>query len=148
MIIPDINLLVYAYIDGVQEHEMARRWWERTLNQSEAVGLAPLVLFGFVRLTTNRRIFESPLAVAQAVKHTRTWLERPNVQLLSSGPRHVALALELIERSGAAGNLTSDAQLAAHALELDATLATNDLDFARFAGVRKSNPLGRSSTSR
>jgi toxin-antitoxin system PIN domain toxin len=143
VIIPDVNLLVYAYMDAVPQHRPARAWWESLLNGKEEVGLAPLALFGFVRLCTNRRIFESPLATSAAVGYVKEWLAAPRAQLLASGPRHVELALGLVEAAGAGGNLTTDAQLAAHGLELQATVASNDVDFGRFPGLRWVNPLAK-----
>jgi predicted nucleic acid-binding protein len=50
VIIPDVNLLVYAYLDTGPYHRGARTWLEDSLNGAEAVGLAPVSVFGFLRL--------------------------------------------------------------------------------------------------
>jgi predicted nucleic acid-binding protein len=56
------------------------------------------------------------------------------------GSRHLEILAALLEESGVAGNLVSDAHLAALAIEFDAALVSFDRDFARFAGLRWSVP--------
>jgi toxin-antitoxin system PIN domain toxin len=141
MIIPDVNLLLYATITGFPDHETARRWWLDAVNGSDVVGLTPPAVFGFLRLATNARVLESPMPVNQAVGQVREWLAQPNVELLVSGTRHVDIAFGLLEDLGTAGNLTTDVQLAAHAIEHGAELHSNDTDFGRFPDVTWVNPL-------
>ncbi|MEO6772714.1 MAG: type II toxin-antitoxin system VapC family toxin [Kofleriaceae bacterium] len=141
MIVPDINLLLYAEIAAFPQHPQAKRWWESVLSGREAVGLPPLVLFGFVRIGTNPRLFAKALAVDDALERVEKWLAQPNVRALAPGPRHLEIAFGLLRNVGAAGNLTTDVQLAAYAIENAATLCSNDLDFGRFAGVIWKNPL-------
>lgn len=141
MIIPDVNLLVYAEINAFPEHRAARRWWERTLSGTEMVGIPAVSLFGFLRIATNRRVFVDPLGVGDAIERVRGWLDCPGVSFLAPGPKHLDIAFGLLSALGSAGNLTSDVQLAAHAIEQQAELCSNDLDFGRFSGLRWSNPL-------
>ena len=141
MIVPDLNLLLYAVFDGFLEHPRARRWWEETLSGREAVGLSGLVLFGFLRLATSRRVFVRPLSLAQAIGHVETWLSRPNVEYLPDSPRQFQVALDLLRKVGTIGNLTTDAQIAAHALVVRGTVYSHDTDFERFAGVQRLDPL-------
>jgi hypothetical protein len=141
MIVPDVNLLLYAEIDAFAEHAAARSWWENAVNGEQTVGVAAPALFGFVRLATNRRVFTRPLATTDALVRARGWFARPNVTFLVPGPRHVEIALALLGKVGTAGNLTTDAQLAAHAIENQGELYSNDADFGRFAGLRWVNPL-------
>jgi toxin-antitoxin system PIN domain toxin len=141
MIVPDINLILYAEIAAFPEHAVARRWWERLLSGLDEVALTSPVVFGFVRIATNPRMFDPPLAVNDATDRVTAWLERPNVRVLVPGPRHLEIAFRLLRDLGAAGNLTTDAQLAAFAIENNATLHSNDTDFARFPGLRADNPL-------
>lgn len=141
MIIPDVNVLLYAHIDGFAQHLRAVGWWQRTLSGSERVGLAPVVVTGFVRLATSSRVLERPMPVDAAVGVVNSWTERRNVQVLTSDGQHLAATLGLLAHIGAAAILTTDAQIAAHALHHGATVATNDADFARFAGVRTLNPI-------
>ena len=141
MIVPDVNLLVYAHLAAFHEHAKAKVWWEGALNGTTPVGIAAPALFGFVRLATHRRVHEPPMSVEVALGHVESWLARPHVQLLLPGPRHLQLAFQLLRKLGAAANLTTDVQLAALALEHRAELASNDADFGRFPGLRWVNPL-------
>lgn len=141
MIVPDINLLLYASITGFAEHQSARRWWEEALNSEQEVGLAAPALFGFIRIATNPRIFTTPMSVDKAMGSVQEWLERPQVRFLLPGPRHLEVAFRLLRELGTAGNLTTDVQLAALAIEHQGTLHSNDTDFGRFPGLRWVNPL-------
>ncbi|MFT4287655.1 TA system VapC family ribonuclease toxin [Nocardioides sp.] len=141
MIVPDVNLLVYSVFDGFAQHDTARTWWDGVLTDGSPVGVPDVVLFGFVRVATNRRVITSPLAVGEPAARVEAWLARPGVRVLVSGVRHVATTLELLEMVGAGGNLTTDAQIAAHARLTQGTVYSNDTDFARFVGVSWRNPL-------
>lgn len=141
MIIPDVNLLLYAVIDGYPEHAAAKAWWEELLNGTDAVGLCSPVLFGFLRIATNPRVFDTPLQVADATAYCEAWLARPQVQYLTGGSRYLSIAFALLHQLGAAANLTTDVQIAAYALESQSTVHSNDTDFAKFPGLRWFNPL-------
>jgi len=141
VIIPDINLLLYAYDAGSASHAVASAWWQECLSGEEPVGFAPAVLFGFLRIATNPRVFEHPMKVAEAAQHVRSWLAQPVAQILESRRDHVEQVLSLLEKLGTAGNLVTDAQIAALAIEHDAILHTADSDFLRFSGLGWSNPL-------
>jgi toxin-antitoxin system PIN domain toxin len=141
MIIPDINLLLYAYDSNAVAHTAARRWWEALLSGEETVGLLHVVIFGFIRISTNPRAFQHPIAVAEAIGHVRQWLARPMVEVLESGPADVDPVLRSIERLGVAGNLVTDAQIAAAALIHDARVHSADADLRRFPEIRVVNPL-------
>lgn len=141
MIIPDINLLLYAYDAGSPFHAKAAGWWQRCLSSTETVGLLHVVLFGFVRIATNARAFASPMTSTEAAGHVRSWLEQPPVQVVNPGPDHLRQTLKLLEDLGTAGNLVSDAQMAALAMDHGAVLHTADTDFVRFQGLRWFNPI-------
>jgi hypothetical protein len=141
VIIPDVNLLLYAVITGFAQHVRARAWWERIINDSGRIGLTCPAVFGFLRIATNGRVLAEPLPVAGAVSYIHDWLAQPNVELLTSGPRHLDIAMGLLQDVGTAGNLTTDAQLAAYAIAHDAQIHSNDTDFARFSGLNWVNPL-------
>lgn len=141
MILPDLNLLVYAYNSDAPDHDAARKWWEDTLSDTEPVALPWVVSLGFLRLMTGRSIVVEPLTATEAIGHVRSWLARPQVQVLNPGPRHVDLLEQLAEQAHQAGNLTTDLHLAALAIEHGAELHSNDRDFARFHGLRWINPL-------
>ncbi|MFI5720127.1 type II toxin-antitoxin system VapC family toxin [Nocardia sp. NPDC051750] len=141
MIIPDVNLLLYAVVSGFPQHARARGWLEETLNSPTRVGLTQPALFGFLRISTSGRVLESPLPVADAVGYLDSWLAQPNVDLLVPGPSHLRIALNLLIEIGTAGNLTTDAQIAAYAIENQGEIHSNDTDFGRFTGVKWVNPL-------
>ncbi len=141
MIIPDINLLLYAHITTFPKHAAARAWWEAAMNGNQEVGIVAPVAFGFIRIGTNPRVFAPPMSVDVAIGHVESWLARPRVRMLAPGSRHIDLAFGLIRALGAAANLTTDAQIAAFAIENQAELHSNDTDFARFRGLHWVNPL-------
>lgn len=141
MIIPDLNVLIYAHINGAPQHEVARSWWEGLLSGVEPVGIVSPVVLGFVRLVTGRRVITAPVTIDQAIVTVDTWLEQPNTGYLADSVSILGRTCALLREAGAAGNLTTDAHIAAFAIEYDATVATNDADFSRFAGVRTVNPL-------
>ena len=142
MILPDVNLLLYAYDESSPFHARAKAWCEGLMNGPEPVILLPAVVFGFVRIATHPRVFLEPMSVAEAAGHVRSWLARRHVRLHEMLAEDVERALRLLEAAGTAGNLTTDAQIAAVALRLDAEVHTADLDFGRFPKVRFRNPLG------
>jgi uncharacterized protein len=141
VIVPDINLLLYAHVSGFAEHGDARRWWEGLLNSRTQVGIASPVLFGFIRLCTNHRILDRPMPIDRVLGGVEKWLSRPTVQMVLPGPRHLAIAFGLLRSLGAAGDLTTDVQLAALAIEHQAEVHSNDVDFGRFPQLRWTNPL-------
>ena len=141
MIVPDINLLLYAYDAGSPFHSRAAAWWQTCLSGTEPVGLAQVVVFGFVRNGTNKRVFQNPLTPTEAAEHIRSWQAQPVVQILEPQADHVTQVLGLLETLGTAGNLVTDAQLAALAIEHGAVLHTADADFLRFRGLRWLNPI-------
>lgn len=141
MIFPDVNLLLYAQVTAFAEHARARRWWEGLLNGRKPVGVAAPAVFGFVRLATNGRVLDRPLAVDDALRRVESWLAMPHVHLATPGPRHLEIAFALLRAAGTAANLTTDAQLAALAIEHQGEVHSNDTDFARFEQLRWVNPL-------
>lgn len=141
MIIPDLNLLLHAHNRDSPRHAAARDWWQGLMEGQEPVALAWVVILGFLRLATHPRLSARPLDVTGACRHVRAWLAQPPVRTLAPGPDHAAVLLRLLEEVGVAGNLTTDAHLAALAIEQQATLHSTDADFARFQGLRWRNPL-------
>jgi uncharacterized protein len=141
VIVPDVNLLVYAYNVDAPHHDAARRWWESMMETDTPIGLPWVVALGFIRLMTHRSVLVRPVDPGTAVGHVRTWLEQPNVEILEPGDRHLALLQDLLAGLGTAGALTTDAHLAALAIEHRCELHSNDADFARFSGLRWRDPL-------
>ena len=141
MIIPDINLLVYAYNQDAPYHAAARRWWESLCNRREPIGLPWVVNCGFIRVMTHPGIMTHPLHPKAALAHVRSWLVRSHIQTVDPGPRHLEILTHLLDTLGIAGNLTTDSHLAAIAIEYQGEVQSNDSDFERFPGLRCSNPL-------
>lgn len=141
VIIPDINLLLYTYNTDAPAHTKAITWWQELLSGDEPVGLPLVVIFGFVRLATLNRVFPNPMMPAEAAEHVRRWLDQPQVRVLIPTPEHVHQVCELTKQIGTAGNLVTDAQIAAIALDHDATVHSADADFTRFPGLRWYNPI-------
>jgi len=141
MIVPDINLLVHAYNSESRDHRAARAWWEVLLNGIQPVGLAWVTLLGFIRIVTHRQILAAPLPVPAACAYIRAWLAQPCVTIVHPGDRHADILVGLLENLGTAGNLTTDAHLAALCIEHQAELHSTDADFARFPGLRWRNPV-------
>ncbi len=143
MIVPDVNVLVFAYSQGSLHHKACRMWWEETLTQPRPVGLPWVSILGFVRVMTNRGILKIPMYPNDAISRVRAWLDVPGVQILSPGEFHAEIFFRLIEQVGTAGDLTTAAHLAALAIEYRGELASTDTDFARFPGLRWFNPVAR-----
>ena len=141
MKIVDLNLLLYAVNSDAAEHTRARAWWERALNDDETIGLPWVVVLGFLRLSTNPRVFLRPLAPATAAAKIDAWLARDHVRFVREKDVHWDSLKPLLGETGTSGNLTTDAHLAALAISHDAVLMSSDLDFARFTGLRWDNPL-------
>ena len=142
MIVPDVNLLLYAYDDKSPFHQRARRWWEECLSGSEPVGLTHPVIFAFVRIGTSARAFVRPMSLAEASAHVTSWLNRQVTRVLQPDAAHVQQVLELLrDAASAGGNLVTDAQVAALAISHHGTVHTADHDFARFPDLDCHYPL-------
>jgi uncharacterized protein len=139
--LPDVNLLVYAVDEGSTRHESARAWVEERLSGTETFAFTWAVLLAFIRLTTSPRVFRSPLSTSQALDLVDGWLAQPCVTVVHPTSRHAPVLRDLLEPLGTAGNLTTDAHLAALAIEHGAELCSTDRDFSRFPGLRWANPL-------
>jgi toxin-antitoxin system PIN domain toxin len=139
--VPDANLLLYAYDANSPFHHRAVEWWEGCMNAEEPVGLCHAVLFAFIRLSTNPKVFDRPLSAAEAFDITDSWLANPLGCIIAPRDGHLGSVRALLESAGTAGNLVTDAQIAALALDFGATVHTADTDFSRFPGVSFVNPL-------
>jgi len=137
----DLNVLIYALNEDAPHHERALSWWEETMSSDTPVGLSWSVLLGFLRITTNPRILPRPLSPQQAVEVVDSWLAHPLTRIIEPTRQHWTILKELLAPLGTAGNLTSDAHLAALSIEHGALLCSTDNDFSRFAKLRWSNPL-------
>ena len=135
MKLPDTNVLVHAVNRDSPAHTQAVTWLSAAFDSSQGVGLAWVALLGFIRISTRRGILARPLKVEQALAAANQWVDHPHAHLINPGARHAGLLGRLLAGAGAAGNLTTDAHLAALAIEHRATLGSFDHDFERFAGL-------------
>lgn len=141
MILIDANLLIYAVDQDSSRHAIARKWFEKALSGETEVGLAWIVILAFLRVTTHPSIMRKPLTPEVAIDYVESWLAQPLVEPISTGDHHWPIFRNLVISSGTAGNLTSDAHLAALAIEHGCPVYSADNDFKRFAGITHVNPL-------
>ncbi len=141
MILPDINLLVYAHNEASRFHSGAKKWWLELMNGERPIALCWAGVTGFIRIITHPGIQTHPTSVETAFAIMDSWLEQPQVHWLHPGEQHYSLFRSLLLEMGAGGNLVTDAHLAALAIEHNCELHSNDTDFARFPGLKWINPL-------
>ncbi|HLM84922.1 MAG TPA: type II toxin-antitoxin system VapC family toxin [Solirubrobacteraceae bacterium] len=141
MKLPDVNIFLYAADETSPRHHAALAWVNEALSGSETVALAWATMLGFIRISTNPAAFAGALDPNTALDLVERWLAQPSVTIVNPTERHAAVLREMLTPLGTAGNLTSDAHLAALAIEHGATLCSCDNDFSRFAGLRWVDPL-------
>jgi len=132
---------MYSMNSDSEFHQRARQWWESAQTGSEHIGLTWPVMIAYLRLMTNPRIMPQPLTITEAVDDVHAWMQLPRTVMLYPGPDHVHILHSLLMAAGRGGDLTSDAHVAALALEHGGTVYSQDADFARFPGVRWIDPL-------
>ena len=142
MILPDVNVLIYAFRTDSQEHKRYKDWLESVINGPTAYGIAPQVLSGVVRICTHPRIFRRPSSRADAFTFCRTLLEQSNATVTVPGARHWSVFEDLCGKAKAKGNLVQHAWFAALAIESGCEWITTDRDYARFPGLNWREPLG------
>ncbi len=140
MILPDANVLLHAVNSSSDQHGTAVRELTLAFDDPRGVGFAWVTLLAFLRLSTRRGIFPRPLSADDALLVVGQWLRHPQAQVVHPGERHVEVLGGLLRSAGTAGNLTTDAHLAALAVEHGATVLSFDRDFARFDGLRWTIP--------
>lgn len=141
MILVDCNLLIYAHVASTAQHIRAREWLDMRLSEPAQVGLSWPSLLGFLRVVTNPRVFEKPETLPQAWAQVEDWLSCVNVWIPQPTENHRAVLATMLERLGGGANLIPDAHLAALAVEHGLILCSTDGDFARFSGLKWTNPL-------
>jgi toxin-antitoxin system PIN domain toxin len=141
VIVLDANVLLYAYDGTSPHHPAARVWLKRVFSGPELIGLPWQVVWAFLRLSTNSRIFTNSLSMEKAVELAQQWMDLKQVRVLAPGERHWRLLQQMLIDGRVRGPLTTDAELAALTIEYGGVLYTTDRDFARFPGLRWVNPL-------
>ncbi|MGH2987086.1 MAG: type II toxin-antitoxin system VapC family toxin [Solirubrobacterales bacterium] len=143
MILPDVNVLVYAHREDAVDHIEYRDWLNRAAQADEPLGLADVVLAGLIRVVTHPRVYDPPTPLDRALRAADALRAAPSAVPMVPGARHWVIFTRLSEAANATGNLVSDAYLAALAIETGCELITTDRDFARFPGLRWRHPLTR-----
>lgn len=143
MILPDVNVLVYAHRADSPNHSAYRKWLEGVLNGQHAYGFSDLVLSGFLRIVTHPRIFYPPSDLADALQFAVEIRNQPNAVRIAPGPNHWDILARLCRTAGAKGNLVHDAFLAALAIESGSEWITTNRGFSRFPGLKWRHPLDR-----
>lgn len=143
MILPDVNVLVYAHREDAPHHRDYRQWLETVVNSDRAYGMADIVLSGFLRVVTHARVFNPPSALEQALAFVADVRGQPNCVVISPGPRHWAIFKQLCRTANVKGNLVPDAYLAALAIESGSEWITTDRDYSRFPQLSWRHPLDK-----
>ncbi len=141
MIVPDTNLLIYAYDRSSPHHVKAKGWWESVLSGREPVGIPWVVVLAFVRIMTHPVACTRPLDVIQVRNEVEYWCDFSHIRLLVPSEETMQMFFYLLEEADLGGNLSTDALIAAHAIEHAAIVYSNDRDFGRFKQLRTRNPL-------
>jgi len=136
VILPDVNVLVYAYRPDAENHATYRNWLEGVVSGVTAYGMSPQVLASVIRLVTHPRVFKHPDPPADVLAFATALLDQPHCQIIEPGPRHWGIFTKLCRSANAYGNLVPDAWLAALAIESGCEWITNDRDYARFEGLQ------------
>lgn len=141
MILVDANILLYAEDKLSSHHEEARRWWDTQLSGESPVCLCWYIITAFVRIGTNRRIFQKPLTIEQVVQRIQSWIDQPCLRIIYPTESHWQLFQTMLREGQANANLVPDAHLAALAIEHGCVLYSTDSDFSRFPKLKWKNPL-------
>jgi toxin-antitoxin system PIN domain toxin len=141
LILPDVNVLVYAYREDAEAHQPFRDWLDEVINSEHPYGMSDLVLSGFIRVVTHPKVFREPTKASEAFAFAERILSQPQCVVIRPGPRHWNIFKRLCMECSAKGNLVPDAFLAALAIEHGCEWITTDRDYARFTGLRWRHPL-------
>jgi len=141
VIVPDANLLLYAYDSDSDRQRPAARWLGEMFSGPDTFGLSWLTIGAFLRISTHTRLGRSQLRMSFAINIVDEWMAMRAVRLIVPGKEHWVILREMLTTGRVEGPVTTDAQLAALTMEHGAILHTADRDFARFPGLRWVNPL-------
>jgi uncharacterized protein len=140
MILPDVNVLIYAFRPDVPQHAISRAWLDSVIDSEARFGLSPLTLGAVVRVTTSPRFYSQPSTIEDAFGYCEDLLGQPHCQIVEPGDRHWRIFQRLCIETGTRGPRVTDAWFAALAIEHGCEWITLDRDFARFPGLKLSMP--------
>ena len=135
MILPDVNVLIYAFRKDMPQHALCRAWLAGVVMGDARFGLSPLVLSAIIRITTNPRVFASLALSRRHFGFCENLRAQPHCQVVEPGERHWAIFSELCAETRTLGARITDAWFAALAIEADCEWITLDRDYARFPGI-------------
>ena len=135
MILPDVNVLIYAFRSDATQHAICKRWLDDVIAADAQFGISPLALSAVARVTTNPRIFKEPSSIDDVLAYCNNLLNQPHCGVVQPGNRHWAIFSRLCRSAGVRGPLVADAWFAALAIEHGCTWITCDRDYARFPGL-------------
>lgn len=136
MILPDVNVLIYAFRKDVPQHPLCRRWLVGVVSGYARFGVSPLVLAAVVRITTDPRAFRVPSTLEEALGFCENLRERPHCQIVEPGERHWGVFKRLCVETDTRGPRVTGAWFAALAIEWGCEWLTLDRDYARFPGLK------------
>lgn len=137
----DANMLLFAVDAQSPHHDRAVAWLTEQLNGPRRVAFPWLSLAAFVRISTNPRASDRPLSPLEAWRYVPDWLACDNAWVPNPTERHAEVLGGLITKYELRGNLVTDAQIAALAIEHGLTVCPADTDFARLEEIRWLDPL-------
>jgi len=141
VVLPDVNVLVYAHRKDSSQHDAARLWVESMIRSDRAYGMSELVVSSFIRVVTHPRVFDPPSPLTAALAFADELMRPSNAVRIAPGPRHWDIFTRLCRDTRAKGNLIADAYLAALAIESGCEWISTDGDFARFSSLTWSRPF-------
>jgi uncharacterized protein len=142
MLLVDVNVLIYACRQDFKDHARYASWLQDLIYGNEAYGTSDLVLSGFLRIVTNRRVFREPSTMEEALSFVQAVRNQPQCVNIAPGPRHWSIFCDLCRNAGVKGTLVPDAYFAALAIESGCEWITLDHGYSRFPGLRWRRPLG------
>ena len=140
MMLPDVNVLIYAFRKDVPQHNVCRAWLDAAVLSEARFGISPLALAAVIRITTQPRAYQRPSTLDEAIGFGEDILSQPNCQVVEPGERHWDIFKRLCTETDTRGTRVTDAWFAALAIEWGCEWVTMDRDYARFPGLSWSVP--------
>lgn len=140
MILPDVNVLLYAFRRDAPEHAIVKPWFDSVIDSDRAFGISRLALSAVVRISTGTRAYARSSTLDEAFGYCEDIVNQPHCQIVEPGERHWAIFERLCLDTATRGPRVTDAWFAALAIEHGCEWITFDRDFARFPGLKWSVP--------
>jgi toxin-antitoxin system PIN domain toxin len=140
VILPDVNVLIYAFRKDSLRHDVCKPWLDKVVSSEPQFGLSPLTLSAVARITTNPRIFKEPSPITEVFAFCDNLLNQPHCEVVRPGPRHWAIFKQICVEADVKGPRVADAWLAALAIERACLFITYDRDYVRFRGLERREP--------